>query len=724
MIKTSTPKIVKLVKTISEKFNLGDTEIYLWDVFLFFISVTSLTTALLLALQKFYILPTLALSLFIVFLSIKILKIKISLKDPRFDKVLLVILLLALVFRLPPYLYLLGGQDQGTYVNISKQYEISHALFAVDHYRETLNKEQQKLYDKEGNYLMPSIEKWNRPNSEYSMALYPLHPAWMSIFGNLFGTNNRVYSLTMFSLISIISFYLLAYEISGKKKRIGYVVALLLAVNPLHAFFSKLPVSEIVALALTSSGFYYLVKYFNEATRKNIKYFYLVLSALLITAFNFTRMSSFLYVPFFYLISLAVVLYVKEKQVKIHLLLYVAFLITSFWLSYRYYAIFMSPLYDLVYPATITQLLKVYLDFIPVDLEIRLRVIGIIALIIFVLTTLLTKWKVFKKVMVRDANFVPIAIGLFFILLLLIFVQDITNLKFLTPDPINRYGTAGFGWMSVKNHSLYIILLYTGLVAFISYLIANFCLPFIKIYNKSLIILLDIFVIFFIAVNTLFTKEVLYHYYFSRYFLTEAVPYLLLFVVLFLGNFRGRKIDKVWEVILVVTFLYFAFFTSVQLYGKEMPKLNFYNKLRNTVSDKDLLMFYISSPPGTNKYEANFDMYAFAPFKWYYNLHTLVLSKPDDFNLQEVINLMAKSEKTYLLTNEKIDNSKLILLSSEKLTYNDFNVSSACNKHTYEFLSIEKTKTLPIPEFAECLTVPNVYYTRYKNYYLYEVRGQ
>jgi len=50
--------------------------------------------------------------------------------------VLLIILLAALIFRVGPYLYLPGGQDQGLYVSMSATYEKKGSTFITDKVRE------------------------------------------------------------------------------------------------------------------------------------------------------------------------------------------------------------------------------------------------------------------------------------------------------------------------------------------------------------------------------------------------------------------------------------------------------------------------------------------------------------------------------------------------------------------------------------------------------------
>lgn len=209
-------------------------QLHLYEILLFYVSVVSIFCILLLSVSKFSAFRVLVLSAIVLIIFFLIFKPILILKDERFGVLLPFILFIALVLRLPTYLYVMGGQDEGTYINMSRQYELQGSLYYTDYFRQTLNDDQKKLYDKHMPYLLPGFQQWGPDRSHYVMKFYPLHPAWMAIFGALFGRDNRVLSLTFFSLISIVSFYLLGYEISGRSKRTGYLIALLLALNPTH----------------------------------------------------------------------------------------------------------------------------------------------------------------------------------------------------------------------------------------------------------------------------------------------------------------------------------------------------------------------------------------------------------------------------------------------------------------------------------------------------------
>jgi 4-amino-4-deoxy-L-arabinose transferase-like glycosyltransferase len=68
----------------------------------------------------------------------------------------------------------------------------------------------------------------------------------MAIFGEVFGDSNRYYSTVFFAILSILALYLLTFELTGNGL-LAWSVGALLALTPLHAFFSKFPATEVVA---------------------------------------------------------------------------------------------------------------------------------------------------------------------------------------------------------------------------------------------------------------------------------------------------------------------------------------------------------------------------------------------------------------------------------------------------------------------------------------------
>ena len=177
---------------------------------------------------------------------------------------ILLVLLAALLFRAEPFLPLHGGQDQGVYVSMSAHLQREGSVFIDDPVPDALPSERARdIYDSRlswnrGQSLQPGIYL-SRTRGDYVFQFYHLHPLWMATFAELFGDGARFYSLTFFSLLSIVGLCLLVLEITGARMA-ALVTGLLLALNPLHVFFSRLHVTEIVALAFSAMGLYYLAR--------------------------------------------------------------------------------------------------------------------------------------------------------------------------------------------------------------------------------------------------------------------------------------------------------------------------------------------------------------------------------------------------------------------------------------------------------------------------------
>ena len=177
-------------------------KIYLFDLFIFAISVLSLLNVFLLVLGLFYPLWSLIITIIVLAIGVFVFKIKINIQDKRFGFLFLVIIVLALALRFTPNLYLTGGQDQGTYVSMSKQYESNHSLYKKDELRDSFSEDLREIYDK-GNVFL-GLKFADKETSEYTMPFYPVFPSWMGIFGTTLGSDNRIYALTFFSILSIV----------------------------------------------------------------------------------------------------------------------------------------------------------------------------------------------------------------------------------------------------------------------------------------------------------------------------------------------------------------------------------------------------------------------------------------------------------------------------------------------------------------------------------------
>ena len=88
-----------------------------------------------------------------------------------------------------------------------------------------------------------------------------------------------------------------------------------------------------------------------------------------------------MYIPFFYLIIIAVLFFIQDKNNTRHLLTYIASLVGLFLVSYKYYAIFMYPLFYLVYRATIYKFMRGNFKFLGGNVDNRMYILIAVLLI-------------------------------------------------------------------------------------------------------------------------------------------------------------------------------------------------------------------------------------------------------------------------------------------------------------------------------------------------------
>ena len=190
------------------------------DFVISFLSIASIVNVLLLLVGKFSGPLSLALTGVVLLVCFLVFRLKISVNRKMWSWLLIPILLLAFFLRIKPNQYITGGQDQGTYTSMAKQFQENDSLYIEDELREGLNEEARGLYDKSNVIL--GVELKDEDTSEYVMPFYPVMPSWVAIFGDLLGDEGSVYAITLFSLLSILGAYLLAYEISGKEKVLDF----------------------------------------------------------------------------------------------------------------------------------------------------------------------------------------------------------------------------------------------------------------------------------------------------------------------------------------------------------------------------------------------------------------------------------------------------------------------------------------------------------------------
>jgi len=580
---------------------------------------------------------------------------------------ILMLLLIGLLFRVEPYHYIAGGQDEGLYVNMSEYYKNYGKPFVIDELRKSLPDNLKTAYDsanlgietrksvrvedeKEGTYL-PGVYLKNLENSEYVFQFYQLHPLWMSIFSKLFGDENQVYSLVFFSLLSLVAFYLLAFEFT-KNKYLAFCAGGLLAINPLHAFFSKFPVTEVVALTFTTLSFYYLLKYYNLAKEKLYFPFYLVLSSLLMCGMFFVRISGFMYIPFFYLILLLTQLYISNPILKQHLKQYVLSIFVLYGISVWYGLVFSYPYASDIYRISFSRALGgQWLIILPI-------LLGLLIFFYFIVSYISRKdyaGKV-KDYVLESKKYIPYA----FLVILGLGMYKVYQLGFTdTFDGHKwfdlRWKAAGTGWSAFLYSSTIVVFEYLSPFIFIifSYLL------FTKVRkNNTEQTMLILFVLLFFIHISLLQWFIPYQYYYARYLLSEALPFILLFTVIGLNGLT--KFKYIFYMLIWFSVIYMLFFTTMQFKGKEMHGFHAsLSELKNYIGHDDILILdkRILHTVGEIK----------TSLKFYYNYNVLSVNNEDKENF---IDFFCSENKNVYLFNSNPRNKfseliKFILVKAE-----------------------------------------------------------
>lgn len=594
--------------------------IHLFELLTLFVFLTGFAGVGLLTLNKFDSLYTLIIGAFLTLLVFKTFKCQLQLKDQRFDLYLLGILLIALFFTAKPYLHVMGGQDQGLYINMSATYERTGSTFIKDNLRASLAEGEKNLYDA-NNFYHLGVYTQDLNESKYVYQFYPLHPIWLAIFGKIFGPDNRVYSLVFFSLISLVTLFLLACELSNGEKTSGYLMAIFLAVNPLFTFFSKFPLSEIVMLAFSSLGFYYLLRYYRKAKEGQRNVLYLLLSALAFFSLFFVHISGFFYMPIFYVLLILTLLYITDHTLKRRLIFYYFSVFFGYFLSIIYGLIY-SPVYaNDIYRLELSRLLV-----INPTVEIALGIV-----LAFSLPFVVIRYRNHLKNLAKHWQSYVFTLLAFFIFLLI---------------PLNILQANSVG-IDLRTTSSYITMLYLTPFGVVLYLLG---LKEMRKRHETPVFILLLLLLLFWTAKAFGSISINYQYYGARYLFNEVFVYSLLVVALYAGHlFRSANLKRLCAVFMVAgILLYSAYFTSFQLQGQEADGSNQALKLvAAELDEKDLLVSTFSDNEVTT------------PLAHYFGLNVFVLPKEKLSDTDLTNTFLNTFNDVFVLSNGPLANTNL-----------------------------------------------------------------
>jgi len=624
--------------------NIDSDSISTYDILLFFIGIASLIGMILLSLNYFDIPLMIIFSAGITIVIIFLLK-KINLIEKRSSSYLFIfILLITLVFRYGSFTHYLGGQDQGLYVNMSETILRDKSINFYDSFGASLP-DDDLIKD---NYVpaLPGVSVFDSNKNLLQIDFYPINSIWMAVSKYFFGIGKHGYSIQLFSFLIVIGIYLLTFEITNNNSRTALIAALIAAVNPAFTFFSRFPVSETMAMAFSLNGFYFLLRAIKCQNKKN-KYFYFIISAILLGMFNFIRMSFILYLPTIVIIFMIPFIFQKYKHYQKSIFIYISIIlilyISSWFWYYFYQPNLFKPMYNLVFSKYFTILIPIIILFT-------------LFTVFFYIYTKKNQEKVdiiANKVLIKIEHFLP---------LFLTFVLLLSSFRIIELC-INGYGNylEGKEFFNFRYSAIYVFFLLLSPLLFL----LIFINPILKIkFNNLQNILLVSISIFWIAI-LLDRWVILYIYYYSRYVVSEMLMYSIILVSIIINELLNRKkiYNELAKFIIVFSLLYSILFSGIQINKAQTEITDLYSEIEEFIKEDDLIISFL-------------DQSVNAPIKYYFNKPLYQINESNNDLNKRIIN------KFYEYSNEKYNN--IYILTTKKYS-NNLNEIGIDYVNEYEF---------------------------------------
>ena len=520
--------------------------------------------------------------------------------SPRWRHVLL-LLLLALFFRVPAYHYVMGGQDEGVYVNVAHHIEYTGGIYVHDKVKQQLKDTPYLGGYLEDNHVggsyLAGVYKRGMDNSKLEFQFYHVFPVWMASFDGIFGPQDGVYALTFLALFSILLFYRLTLLLTDSYKA-ALAAGGLLALNPLHAFFSKFPVTEVPTLCFALAGFTLLAGYWSaDDKQRHVRW--LVLSVLAFFCVFTTRISGFMYIPFFVGMAWVALLYDRDAQRSGMMQRWALGVVVAYLVSVVYGLIWSRAYAHDIYRLSFEPLLGGHWKPL-------LLLIGLFTL---------SAWAVLAGIRRRRDGWQrngfgwigpgldrgPIMVVLIALLLGLVKIYRLGWTDRYLHDPWlgERWHLAGMAWSSASATSLWTLIVFLGplFVVLLFVLIARKChdprLGFVRWFLAG-----------FFAYAMLLQWIVPYSPYYARYMLSEIVPYTLLLVVCTWSTLRPGAARASVSLAIGLSAIYAAGLSTRQT-GKDENDGAYSALARLTakVDPSDLILLYAPPDSSVNQSE-------------------------------------------------------------------------------------------------------------------------
>lgn len=478
---------------------------------------------------------------------------------PRWRHILLLVLV-ALLFRVPAYHYVMGGQDEGVYVNIAHYLQRTGGINVHNDVRVALQDTPYLgLYEASnhsGSAYLPGVYKDDDSAGKLEFQFYHLFPVWMALFIGLFGTTFGVYAQTLFALLSIVFLYRLTLLLTEKTQS-ALVASGLLALSPLHAFFSKFPVTEIPTLCFSLLGFL-LLAVFCASPAQRRGHGWLILSILAFLCVFVTRISGFMYVPF--MIALAwIVLLLDRDVVRRRQLQFWAVGITAVY--------FLSVAYGVIWSSHYSR--DIYLDsFRPLFGKPWKAALALLSVGVFV-GWFATSWWTRRKVLggagrnrlLMLVQWLPTVVVWVSLCLGLLKVYRLGWTEhYAGVGSILRWHLANSGWSGATATSLWMLVVYLGPLLPIAFLVSM-----LVVRRDPWMLFLRWFAAGFFVYITMLQWIIPYSPYYARYLLSEIVPCMVLLTVCVWSGLGKGWAKRLLSIVMVASLFYGAALSAAQI---------------------------------------------------------------------------------------------------------------------------------------------------------------
>lgn len=493
---------------------------------------------------------------------------------PRLAVWAVVVGAVAVLLRAEQYRNLEGGQDQGLYVNMASALARWGSLEFPDELRRQLSPVARAVYDQTSVAAVPIIDD---ARSLLTIEFYPLHPAFMAVFQRFLGDYGAQVSLIVFALLGIAGGWKLATEIDGRP-RVAWTFAILLACNPALVFFSKFPVTEVVAFAFLVNGMLYLIR----AVRCDVvaeRRLAQLLTLLCFSGLFYTRWQFFLYVPFFAILLGACLLPRWPLEKRRRLAVTVLMVFASFALSMVFYRELQPTLYAPMWE-TITDLAP------PPALSIAAGVVAVL-IVLGIRRVIASEWSARQRVEQRAVRALSVLSPWFVVVALAASLVSIVELYRTGQMPPWGYSVPkGIDPFLFRYSVLYRLMLFASPFA-LGLVVAG---PFVLRTRSMMVQLLAAFVALSWA-GILLRPYTPYLYYYGRYLVVDMLPGVLLLASIILADIGRRFRRKIAAVLTVCIVAYSLVFSGLQLGHAESEDPRFFDDMAAVIHPEDVVVF-------------------------------------------------------------------------------------------------------------------------------------